>query len=112
MASAVYMVQIIFAAYEPARVVDYVPAIHNGSRSARHLFSMETHLMLNTLLLLVYLIPLPFWFLMIFYPRRELTQRVANNYSVFLILGALYVFVGVGAIVAVISLAASGKAPS
>ena len=67
--------------------------------------------MLNILLLLVYIIPLPFWFLMIFYPKRELTQRVANNYSVFLLLGALYVFTGVGAVIAWISLAASGNAP-
>lgn len=68
--------------------------------------------MLNFLLLLVYIIPLPFWFLMIFYPKRELTQRVANNYSVFLLLGALYVFTGAGAVIAWISLAASGSAPT
>ena len=68
--------------------------------------------MLNTLLLLTYIIPLPFWVLMIFFPKRGLTQRVANNYTVFLLLGALYIFTAVGALVAWIAQAASGNAPT
>jgi hypothetical protein len=68
--------------------------------------------MLDVLFVLVNLIPLPFWFLMIVLPRREVTQRVASSYVVFLVLGALYVFTLVGAIVAGINLATSPNPPA
>jgi hypothetical protein len=59
--------------------------------------------MLDLLFLLVTVIPLPFWFLMIFLPRWRVTRQVTKNYLVFLVLGALYVFAIVGAIAAGIS---------
>ena len=62
--------------------------------------------MLDLLFIVVNLIPLPFWFLMIFLPRRQFTRRVMANYMVFLVLGALYVFTMVGAIVAGVDAAA------
>ena len=46
--------------------------------------------MVNVLYLIVNVIPLPFWLLMIFLPNRDITRRVANTYTVFLVLGALY----------------------
>ncbi len=64
--------------------------------------------MLDLLYVLVTLIPLPFWFLMIFLPHRGVTRRVANNYLVFLVLGALYVFTLVGATASAISAASQG----
>src|SRR5690349_11684135 len=64
--------------------------------------------MLDLLFVLVNLIPLPFWVLMILLPRRQFTRRVMDNYLVFLLLGALYVFTMVGAIVAGIDVAARG----
>lgn len=68
--------------------------------------------MLDLLFILVNLIPLPFWFLMIFLPRRQFTRRVMDNYMVFLVLGALYVFTMVGAIVAGVDVAARGSGPA
>jgi hypothetical protein len=65
--------------------------------------------MLDLLFVLVNVIPLPFWFLMIFLPRRQFTRRVMDNYMVFLLLGALYVFTMVGAIVAGVDAAARGS---
>jgi hypothetical protein len=56
--------------------------------------------MLDLLFLLVNLIPLPFWFLMIFLPRRRFTRQIISNYLVFIVLGAIYIFVIVGAVVA------------
>jgi len=64
--------------------------------------------MLDLLFVLVNLIPLPFWFLMIFLPHRQFTRRLMDNYLVFLVLGALYVFTMVGAIVATVDATARG----
>jgi hypothetical protein len=68
--------------------------------------------MLDLLFVLVNLIPLPFWFLMIFLPRRQFTRRLMDNYLIFLVLGALYVFTMVGAIVAGVDATARGSAPA
>jgi predicted DNA repair protein MutK len=68
--------------------------------------------MLDLLFVLVNLIPLPFWFLMIFLPRRQFTRRLMDNYLVFLVLGALYVFTMVGAIVSWVDLGARGSGAS
>ena len=54
--------------------------------------------MLNLLYILINMIPLPLWFLMIFLPNRDFTRRAANSYTVFVVLGTLYVFTLVGAI--------------
>jgi Domain of unknown function (DUF4281) len=64
--------------------------------------------MLDLLYVLVTVIALPFWFLMIFLPHREVTRRVANNYLIFLLLGVLYIFVLVGAVVAAMDSASRG----
>ncbi len=64
--------------------------------------------MLDLLYVLVVLIPLPFWFLMIFVPHRAITRRVASNYLVFLVMGALYIFTLVGAVVAALDSASKG----
>src|SRR5438046_2828341 len=64
--------------------------------------------MLDLLYVLVTVIPLPIWFLMIFLPRRDVTRRVANNYLIFLLLGVLYIFALVGAVVAAIDSASRG----
>src|SRR5262245_8227656 len=64
--------------------------------------------MLDLLYVLVTIIPLPFWFLMIFLPNRAITRRVANGYLVFLVLGVLYIFTLVGAVVAIIDSASKG----
>jgi len=40
---------------------------------------------------IVNLIPLPWWFLMILFPKAALTQRVTRSYAVFFVLTALYV---------------------
>ena len=46
---------------------------------------------------IVNLIPLPWWFLMIFAPRTSLTKRLTQNYLIFFILAVLYViFLGLG----------------
>jgi hypothetical protein len=63
--------------------------------------------MLDLLFLLVNLIPLPFWFLMILLPRRRVTRQVTSNYAVFIVLGAIYIFVIVGAITAGLSAVAA-----
>jgi len=47
--------------------------------------------MLNALYALTVIVPFPFWCLMIFAPRRVLTYRVMNNYTIFVVLGIYYV---------------------
>jgi hypothetical protein len=64
--------------------------------------------MLDLLYVLVVLITLPFWFLMIFLPKREITRRVSSSYLVFLVLGVLYIFTLVGAVMAVVDSASKG----
>src|SRR5436305_37377 len=64
--------------------------------------------MLDLLYVLVTIIPLPFWFLMIFLPNRAVTRRVANSYLVFLVMGVLYIFTLVGAVYAAIDSASKG----
>lgn len=62
--------------------------------------------MLDTLFLLTFIVPAPFWFFLIFLPNRPITRRLfATSYSHlgFLALGALYLFVIVGATVSVAS---------
>ncbi len=68
--------------------------------------------MLDLLFVLVNLIPLPFWFLMIVLPKREITRRAASSYMVFIVLGALYIVTLVGAIVAGINIATQPNAPA
>jgi hypothetical protein len=53
--------------------------------------------MLDLLYALTFIIPAPFWLLMLFAPRQGFTRRVLNSYLAFLLLGALYVFTLVGA---------------
>lgn len=67
--------------------------------------------MLNALYTLVNVIPLPFWFLMIVLPNRAITRRVANTYTVFLVMGVLYVVTLIGAGVTAMNSSASGGAP-
>ena len=50
----------------------------------------------DLLFLLINVIPLPFWFLMIFLPRRPITRQVTSNYLVFLVLGAFYILIHPG----------------
>ncbi len=64
--------------------------------------------MLDLLYVLVVVITLPFWFLMIFMPHRAITRRVASNYVVFLVMGVLYIFTLVGAVVAALDSASKG----
>ncbi|MBX3082845.1 MAG: DUF4281 domain-containing protein [Anaerolineae bacterium] len=62
--------------------------------------------MLDTLFLLTFIIPAPFWFFLIFLPNRQITRRLfATSYSHigFLALGALYLFVLVGGVVGGVS---------
>jgi type II secretory pathway component PulL len=59
--------------------------------------------MVNALYVLVNVIPLPFWFLMIFLPNRDITRRVASTYTVFLVLGILYVLTLIGAAIALLT---------
>jgi hypothetical protein len=63
--------------------------------------------MLDLLFLLSLLIPLPFWLLMIFLPRHSFTRRLVNNFWVFVILGAMYLFGLVGGTIAAIGQGAS-----
>lgn len=62
--------------------------------------------MLDFLLLLTFVVPFPFWILMIFLPNAEITRKATNNFWVFILLGALYVFVLVGGTIAAIGQAA------
>jgi hypothetical protein len=55
--------------------------------------------MLDFLYALTFIIPAPFWLLMFFAPRQDFTRRVLNSYLAFLLLGALYVFTLVGALI-------------
>jgi hypothetical protein len=55
--------------------------------------------MLDFLYALTFIIPAPFWLLMLFAPRQDFTRRVLNSYLAFLLLGALYVFTLVGALI-------------
>jgi hypothetical protein len=59
--------------------------------------------MLNALYVLVNLIPLPFWLLMIVLPNRDITRRVVSTYTVFLVLGVLYVLTLIGAALALLT---------
>jgi hypothetical protein len=47
--------------------------------------------MLNLLYLLTFIVPFPFWFLIIFRPHDDLTKRVASNYTIFLLVGLYYI---------------------
>lgn len=47
--------------------------------------------MLNLLYLLTFVVPFPFWFLLIFRPNAALTKRLASNYTIFLLTGAYYI---------------------
>lgn len=62
--------------------------------------------MLNFLLLLSFIVPFPFWFLLIVFPRRQFTRNMFSSawgHVGFIILGAMYLFLLVGAIIAGIS---------
>jgi hypothetical protein len=62
--------------------------------------------MLDTLFLLTFIIPAPFWFFLIFLPNRPITRRLfATSYSHlgFVALGVMYLFVLVGSVVGTIS---------
>lgn len=54
--------------------------------------------MLSTLYLLTFVVPFPFWFLMIFMPRTALTRRITDNYTIFGVLGIYYVVMLVGSL--------------
>jgi hypothetical protein len=58
--------------------------------------------MLEFFLLVTYILPAPFWLLMIFAPKHWLTRRLTNNFAIFILLGAIYVFVGVSGVVAAV----------
>ncbi len=60
--------------------------------------------MLQLLAVLSLLIQIPVFGLMIFAPRRELTQRVTSNYLTYVILGILFVFLVIGLLTQIISL--------
>jgi ABA4-like protein len=64
--------------------------------------------MLDLVYVLVTIIPLPFWFLMIFLPKRAITRRATSNYLVFLVMGVLYIFMLVGAFAAGLDSASKG----
>ncbi len=59
--------------------------------------------MLLTLALLIVLIQTPIWLLMIIAPNSGLTARVTGNYLVFILLGIVYIFFVVAALVYAIS---------
>jgi hypothetical protein len=47
--------------------------------------------------IIVNVIPLPWWGLMILAPKSSLTQRMTQNYAIFVVLAALYgIFLGLG----------------
>lgn len=61
--------------------------------------------MLDLLFALSFLVPLPFWFILIVFPRREFTRRWFGTswfHLGFVALGAMYLFVLVGAVTALI----------
>lgn len=60
--------------------------------------------MLQLLAVLSLLIQIPVFALMIFAPRREITQRVTRNYLTYLILGILWVFLVIGLLTQLASL--------
>lgn len=47
--------------------------------------------MLDTLFLMINLIPLPYWLLMVFWPRHPYTHRLASGWAAFALLGVIYV---------------------
>jgi hypothetical protein len=55
--------------------------------------------MLNLLYALSLLVPLPFWALMILFPRQRLAQQAMESYLGVLILGSMYVLTLFGALV-------------
>jgi len=59
--------------------------------------------MLLTLALLIVLIQTPIWLLMIIVPNSRITARVTGNYLVFILLGIVYIFFVVAALVYAIS---------
>jgi hypothetical protein len=57
---------------------------------------------LNTLFLIANIVSLPFWFVLIVFPKRDFTKRLFGSgygHVGFVILGALYLFLLVGALV-------------
>ncbi len=60
--------------------------------------------MLTLLAVLALLIQLPFFGLMIFAPRHDLTRRVTSNYLVYVVLGILFIFLVIGLLTQLISL--------
>jgi hypothetical protein len=56
--------------------------------------------MLNTLYLLTFVVPLPFWFLLMFRPHDALTRRVASSYTIFLLTGVSYIILLIAGIIA------------
>jgi hypothetical protein len=60
---------------------------------------METCFMLNLLYTLSLLVPLPFWALMILFPRQRLAQQAMESYLGALILGGMYTLTLFGALI-------------
>jgi hypothetical protein len=61
--------------------------------------------MLDLLFALSFIVPLPFWFILIVFPRRDFTRRWFGTswfHLGFVALGAMYLFVLVGAMIALI----------
>lgn len=54
--------------------------------------------MLDLLFLLSFIVPAPFWLMMLVAPRGAFTRRLLNSYAAFLILGAMYLFTLFGAL--------------
>ena len=56
--------------------------------------------MLQLIAGLILLVELPAWLLMIFRPKQDLTRHLIGNYLIFVPLGLLFVFIGVGLVAA------------
>ena len=64
--------------------------------------------MLNILYLLTFVVPAPWWLLMIFAPRSPLTRRFTNNYVIFIVLGVAYAVILANAAISLFTSAAQG----
>lgn len=59
--------------------------------------------MILTLGLLIVLVQTPVWLLLIFLPESRLTRQATSNYGVFVLLGVLFIFLVVAALVYALS---------
>jgi hypothetical protein len=66
--------------------------------------------MLNLLFWLTLILPLPFWLLMIFMTNHPITRRITGMGTAFILLGILYIFVIVGAVVNAVNAMSAGTA--